>query len=84
MCWPVYWSFGGESFSDAASPSLSGGMSSKVKRQRSLSSASGAEAERQRKRNEKLEAQIKDLKEELLGGLKGLNKLEGWLDRLEG
>ena len=39
---------------------------------------------RQRRRNEKLEAQLEELKEELRGGLTEMNKLSSWLDTLEG
>ena len=52
--------------------------------ERALQEGVGSAAERQRRRNEKLEAQLKELTEELRGGLKGLNKLEGRLDKLEG
>ena len=52
--------------------------------ERALQEGVGSAAERQRRRNEKLETQLKELKEELRGGLKGLNKLEGRLDKLEG
>ncbi len=52
--------------------------------ERALQEGVGTAAERQRRRNEKLEAELKELKEELRGGLKGLNKLEGRLDKLEG
>ena len=52
--------------------------------ERALQEGVGTAAERQRRRNEKLEAELKDLKEELRGGLSGLSKLEGRLDKLEG
>ncbi len=52
--------------------------------ERALQEGVGSAAERQRRRNEKLEAQLKELKEELRGGLKGLNRMEGRLDKLEG
>ncbi len=52
--------------------------------ERALQEGVGTAAERQRRRNEKLEGQLKELNEELRGGLKGLNKLEGRLDKLEG
>ena len=52
--------------------------------ERALQEGVGTAAERQRRRNEKLEGQLKELKEDLRGGLKGLSKLEGRLDRLEG
>ena len=52
--------------------------------ERALQEGVGSAAERQRRRNEKLEAQLKELKEELRGGLKSLNKLEGRFDKLEG
>ena len=51
--------------------------------ERALQEGGGSAADRQRKRNEKLDAQLKELKEELRGGLKGLNRLEGQLDKLE-
>ena len=44
----------------------------------------GSAAERQRKRNEKLEAQLKELTEKLRGVLGGLDKLSSRLDKLEG
>ena len=52
--------------------------------ERALQEGVGSAADRQRRRNEKLEAQLKELKEDLRGGLKGLTKLEGRLDKLEG
>ena len=52
--------------------------------ERALQEGVGSAAERQRRRNEKLEAQLKELKEGLRGGLKGLNKLTSRLDKLEG
>ena len=52
--------------------------------ERALQEGVGSAADRQRRRNEKLEAELKELKEELRDGLKGLNKLESRLDRLEG
>ena len=52
--------------------------------ERALQEGVGSAAERQRRRNEKLEAQLKELTEELRGGLKGLSKVEGRLDKLEG
>ena len=52
--------------------------------ERALQEGVGSAAERQRRRNEKLEAELKELKEELRGSLKGLSKLEGRLDKLEG
>ena len=52
--------------------------------ERALQEGVGTAAERQRRRNEKLEVQLKELKEDLRGGLKGLSKLEGQLDKLEG
>ena len=52
--------------------------------ERALQEGVGSAAERQRRRNEKLEAELKELKEELRGGLKGLNRLEVRLDKLEG
>ena len=52
--------------------------------ERALQEGVGSAAERQRRRNEKLEAQLKELKEELRGSLKGLNKLESRLDKMEG
>ena len=52
--------------------------------ERALQEGVGSAAERQRRRNEKLEAELKELKEELRGGLKGLSKVEGRLDKLEG
>ena len=52
--------------------------------ERALQEGVGSAAERQRRRNEKLEAQLKTLKEELRGGLKVLNKLPSRLDKLEG
>ena len=52
--------------------------------ERALQEGVGSAAERQRRRNEKLEAQLKELNDELRGGLKGLNKLEGRLDKLGG
>ena len=52
--------------------------------ERALQEGVGSAAERQRRRNEKLEGQLKELKEELRGGLKGLSRVEGRLDKLEG
>ena len=52
--------------------------------ERALQEGVGSAAERQRRRNEKMEAQIKELKEELRDGLKGLHKMEGRLEGLEG
>ena len=52
--------------------------------ERALQEGVGSAAERQRRRNEKLEAQLKELTGELRGGLKGLNKLSSRLDKLEG
>ena len=52
--------------------------------ERALQEGVGSAAERQRRRNEKLEGQIKELKEELRGGLGELNKLSSRLDKLEG
>ena len=50
--------------------------------ERALQEGVGSAAERQRRRNEKLEAQVKELTEELRGCLKGLNKLEGQVKEL--
>ena len=52
--------------------------------ERALQEGVGSAAERQRRRNEKLEAQLKELTEELRGGLKGLNNLSSRLDRQAG
>ena len=52
--------------------------------ERALQEGVGSAADRQRRRNEKLEAELKELKEELRGGLKGLSRMEGRLDKLEG
>ena len=52
--------------------------------ERALQEGVGSAAERQRRRNEKLEAQLKELMEELRDGLGGLNKLPSRLDKLEG
>ena len=52
--------------------------------ERALQEGVGSAAERQRRRNERLEAQLKELTEELRGGLKGLSKVESRLDKLEG
>ena len=52
--------------------------------ERALQEGVGSAADRQRRRNEKLEAELKELKEELRGGLKGLSRVEGRLDKLEG
>ncbi len=52
--------------------------------ERALQEGMGSAAERQRRRDEKLEGQLKKLTEELRGGLKGLSKVEGRLDKLEG
>ena len=52
--------------------------------ERALQEGVGSAADRQRRRNEKLEGELKELKEELRGGLKGLSKVESRLDRLEG
>ena len=52
--------------------------------ERALQEGVGSAADRQRERNDKLEAQLKELTEQLRDGLKGLSKLEGRLDKLEG
>ena len=52
--------------------------------ERALQEGVGSAAARQRRRNEKLEGQLKELNEELRGGLKGLSKLSSRLDKLEG
>ena len=59
--------------------------------QRVLQHGIGSAADRQRERNDKLEArldkmegQMKELREDLPSGLKGLNKLEGRLGKTEG
>ena len=52
--------------------------------ERALQEGVGSAAERQRRRNEKLEAQLKELKEELREGLKEMNKLSSRLGKLEG
>ena len=52
--------------------------------ERALQEGVGSAAERQRKRNEKLEAQLKELTEKLRGVLGGLDKLSSRLDKLEG
>ena len=52
--------------------------------ERALQEGVGSAADRQRRRNEKLEAQLKELKEELRGGLKEMNKLSSRLVKLEG
>ena len=52
--------------------------------ERALQEGVGSAAERQRRRNEKLEAQLKELKEELRGGLKEINKLSSRSVKLEG
>ena len=69
-----------------ASSAKSGQLTHRVRHalERALQEGVGSAAERQRRRNEKLEGQLKELKEELRGGLKGLGRLEGRLDKLEG
>ena len=52
--------------------------------ERALQEGVGSAAERQRQRNEKLEAQLKELTEKLRGVLGQLDKLSSRLDRLEG
>ena len=52
--------------------------------ERALQEGVGSAAERQRRRNEKQEEQLKEVKEELRGSCKGLNKLSSRLDKLEG
>ncbi len=52
--------------------------------ERALQEGVGSAAERQRKRNEKLEAQLKELTQKLRGVLGGLDKLSSRLDKLEG
>ena len=52
--------------------------------QRALQHGIGSAADRQRERSDKLEAQLKELKEELRGGLKEMNKLSSRLNKLEG
>ncbi len=52
--------------------------------QRALQHGIGSAADRQRERSDKLEAQLKELKEELRKALRGLNKLEARLDKMQG
>ena len=52
--------------------------------QRALQHGIGSAADRQRERNDKMEGQMKELREDLRSGLKGLNKLEGRLGKTEG
>ena len=52
--------------------------------QRALQHGIGSAADRQRERSDKLEAQLKELKEELRGGLKEMNRLDGRLSKAEG
>ena len=59
--------------------------------QRALQHGIGSAADRQRERSDKLETrlnkmegQLKEVKEELRGGIKGLNKLSSGIDKLEG
>ena len=52
--------------------------------ERALQHGVGSAADRQGERSDKLEGQLKELKESLLSGLKVLNKLEARLDKVEG
>ncbi|MCY4623585.1 MAG: hypothetical protein OXC99_01045 [Chloroflexi bacterium] len=52
--------------------------------QRALQHGIGSAADRQRERSDKLEAQLKELKEELRDGLKEMNRLDGRLSKAEG
>ena len=52
--------------------------------ERALQEGVGSAAERQRRRNEMLERHLKELQEELRGGIREMNKLSSRLVKLEG